>query len=117
MRRKVYVETSVVSYLTARPSRDLVVAAHQQVTAEWWSTQRSRFDLYVSELVLQEASGGDADAAARRLEEIKALRSLPINDDAVELARTLLVERVIHERAFYDALHVAIAADQGMDSC
>ena len=62
---KVYVETSVISYLTAKPSRDLIVAAHQQVTREWWS-HRTRFELFVSDAVLEEAKRGDKGAAARR---------------------------------------------------
>jgi hypothetical protein len=66
MSPKVYVETSVVSYLTSMPSRDVVVAAHQQITLEWWAT-RDRYDLFVSEAVLAEAGGGDAVAAQRRL--------------------------------------------------
>jgi hypothetical protein len=58
MNLKVYIETSIVSYLTARPSRDLIIAAHQQLTQEWWDTRRASFDLYVSQLVIQEASAG-----------------------------------------------------------
>jgi hypothetical protein len=67
---KVYVETSVVSYLTSLPSRDVVVAARQQITHAWWST-RARYDLYVSEAVLAEAGGGDASAAERRLSDLQ----------------------------------------------
>src|SRR5271154_875522 len=66
---KVYLETKIPSYLTARTSRDLVIAAHQELTAEWWSVHRNRFDLYISELVLDEAGSGDAETAARRLGE------------------------------------------------
>jgi hypothetical protein len=65
---RVYIETSVISYLTARPSRDILVAANQQVTQEWWQNRRLDFELYVSQLVEQEASSGDADAIAQRLE-------------------------------------------------
>lgn len=63
---KTYVETSVISYLTARPSRDHIAAAHQQLTRDWWS-KRARFDIYVSELVVQKASRGDAVTAADAL--------------------------------------------------
>ena len=69
---KVYIETSVVSYLTARPSRDLIVAANQQSTTDWWKERKSSFDVFISSLVEEEASGGDPDAAERRL---KALRN------------------------------------------
>jgi hypothetical protein len=67
MKPKVYLETSVISYLTAWLSRDLVKAAHQQITQEWWN-KRTRFDLYISQVVLQEASSGDPEAARLRLE-------------------------------------------------
>ncbi len=65
MKPKVYVETSIVSYLAARPSRDLIVAAHQQITHEWWDVRRAQYDLYVSQVVIREASAGDPSAAAR----------------------------------------------------
>ena len=67
MKPKVYIETSVVSYLTACPSRDLIIAANQQITQEWWQERRAVFDLYVSQMVVQEASAGDPTAAQERL--------------------------------------------------
>ena len=63
----VYLETSVISYLTARPSRDIVIAGHQQITHEWWENRRNVFDVYISEIVLREARGGDPQAAKERL--------------------------------------------------
>jgi hypothetical protein len=74
MRPKVYLETIVPSYLTAWTSRDLVMAAHQQITSEWWNNRRADFDLFVSQLVLQEAAVGDPDAATRRM---ALLRDIP----------------------------------------
>jgi hypothetical protein len=115
MRRKVYIETSVASYLTARPNRDLIVAAHQEITAEWWTTHRPRFDLYVSELVLLEASKGDPTAAISRLNRLAGIPSLPINDAVQELARSFVERRIVPEKVVEDALHVAVAAIQGMD--
>ena len=76
MKPRVYIETTVISYLTALPSRDLVLAAHQQLTSEWWQS-RERFDLFVSEAVLQEAAGGDSVAAARRTAASGGSRSWP----------------------------------------
>jgi hypothetical protein len=70
---KVYLETTIVSYLTARRSRDLVVAAHQEFTAEWWNEHRSRFSLFVSDLVVQKARHGDPEAADRRLTELRGI--------------------------------------------
>jgi len=115
MRRKVYIETSVASYLTARPSRDLIVAAHQEITAEWWTTHRPRFDLYVSELVLLESSKGDPTAAISRLKRLAGIPSLPIDDAVQELARSFVERRIVPEKVVEDALHVAVAAIQGMD--
>ena len=71
MKSKVYIETSVISYLTARPSRDLIVAANKQVTNDWWENRRPNFSLYVSPAVIQEASAGDEGAAKKRLTKLK----------------------------------------------
>jgi hypothetical protein len=65
MKPRIYLETTVISYLTARPSRDLIVAAQQQITQEWWHTRRTDFDLFASQLIAQESSADDTDAAAR----------------------------------------------------
>lgn len=73
-RRTVYTETSIVSYLTARPTADLIAAAWQKATADWWETQRDRFALYTSDVTMEEASRGNTAAAARRLD---ALSSIP----------------------------------------
>ena len=75
MKAKIYLETTIASYLVGRPSRDLLVAAHQEITRDWWETRRAEFDLYVSELVLQEVRAGDAQLASRRFE---ALAGVPI---------------------------------------
>ena len=112
---RVYLETTIVSYLCARPSRDLVVAAHQQITREWWATQRSRFDLYVSEIVLQEASDGDLEAASRRLEALSDINVLVLTDDASEIARSLVDRIALPEKVYVDALHIAVAVVSGMD--
>lgn len=76
----VYIETSFVSYLTARPSRDLVMAARQQTTREWWDVERAHFDLFTSELVIVEASAGDPVAAAERLDILNALPNLAVTE-------------------------------------
>ena len=114
MKPKVYIETSVVSYLTSAPSRDLVVAAHQQLTREWWQ-QRERFDLFVSEAVHQEAARGQHDAAARRTAILQGISSLSLDTAVIDLARQLLEANALPEAARGDAFHVAIAAVNGMD--
>ena len=115
MKLKVYLETSIISYLAARPSRDLVVAAHQQITAEWWDKSRARFDLYTSELVEQEVAAGDPGAAARRLEFLAGLPSLIVNEEALALAKQLVGSGAVPRQAGEDALHIALATVQRMD--
>ena len=111
----VYVETTIPSYLAARPSRDLVTAAHQQLTLEWWQTRRSAFELYISELVLQEAALGDPDVAQRRLDHLASIPSLAITPAAQTLARTFLEAGLVPSKAAADALHIAVAAAHGVD--
>jgi predicted nucleic acid-binding protein len=112
---RVYLETTVVSYLTAWFSRDLVVAARQQITRDWWTRRRSQFELYVSDLVWAEAAIGDADAARRRTEVLEPLPLLATTEEAVTLARAVAAALALPPRAAADALHVAIAACHGID--
>ena len=114
MRSKVYLETTIPSYLTAWPSRDLVKAAHQQITREWWQT-RTRFDLYISQVVLREAGGGDVEAARLRLEVVEGIPVLALSPEASALAQQLLQHGPLPAKAAVDALHIGIAAVNGMD--
>lgn len=115
MRASVYVETTIPSYLAARPSRDLVVAARQQVTWDWWRVAEQRFELYVSHFVLEEARRGDPEAAARRLELIEGLPVLPINDEIRRLAESYRQELRFPVGPGADLLHVAFAAWHEVD--
>lgn len=115
MKPRIYLETTVVSYLAARPTRDLVVAAHQQITCEWWETRRNQFELYVSQSVVREAGGGDAEAASLRLQVIAELPTLTATEEALKLAEALVARRALPPGAEEDALHVATAAIHGMD--
>ncbi|HXA19826.1 MAG TPA: type II toxin-antitoxin system VapC family toxin [Thermoanaerobaculia bacterium] len=112
---KTYVETSVISYLTARQSRDQIAAAHQQLTRDWWDGRRARFDIYVSELVVQEAGRGDAIAARARLEAISGYPVLRVNPVAQRLADSILRRAVLPSKASADALHISLAAVNGMN--
>jgi hypothetical protein len=114
-KQSVYIETTVVSYLTARPSRDLIVAAHQQVTEEWWDNTLPLLDPFVSPIVIEEASMGDEAAAKVRLEKIAGFPVLEITDEVGELAE-LYFERIpIPDKARGDAYHLAVATYHGMD--
>ncbi len=115
MPKSVYLETTIPSYLTARPSRDLVRAARQQVTREWWETRRQRYELFISELVLEEAARGDPEAAAARLRALEGLPLLEVSAEAVELAGQLVAAGVFPEEARPDALHVAVTAENRID--
>jgi predicted nucleic acid-binding protein len=115
MKTKVYIETSVVSYATARPSRDLIVAARQEITRERWSRILTDFDCFVSILVVQEASGGNPEAAADRLSAIADMPVLQIDEKAEQLAKLLIVDGPIPDQKPEDALHIAIAARDGIE--
>lgn len=111
----VYLETTAISYLTGRPSRNLRVVAHQEITVDWWTRRRVRFELYVSRLVIDEAAAGDAEAAARRLAMLNGMPRLELTESASMLAANLVTEAAIPREAIEDALHVAVAAAHGMD--
>jgi hypothetical protein len=115
MKPKVYLETTIISYLTARPSRDLIVAANQQMTQDWWQMRRPSFELFVSEAVVREVSGGDEVAARQRLENIEDIPLLTLTADAVLLAETLVRELPLPGKAITDAVHVAVTATNGID--
>ena len=112
---KIYIETSIVSYLTARPSNNLIAAAWQKETIDWWETQKDRFNLYISEVVIEEAGRGDTGAASRRLAALEGFEVLPLNKDGVALSKALIEEGGIPKKALDDALHVAIASVHGID--
>lgn len=111
----VYVETTVLSYLAARPSRDLVVAAHQRLTAEWWQTAPARFMLVASAVVTQEAAAGDPQVAGARLALLAGVPLLEVTPEALALAAGLLRAGHLPPKADFDALHLGVAAVGGAD--
>jgi predicted nucleic acid-binding protein len=115
MKQRVYLETTLVSYLTARPSRDLIVAAHQEVTRQWWERRREDFEVYVSQLVADEAGRGDQDAVNRRVAILHGVARLQVTAQAVALARELVEAHALPRESLEDALHIALAAANGMD--
>lgn len=114
-RPRVYVETSIVSYLTARPARDIVIAGRQQATRDWWETAPARFELVISQVVQEEAAVGDPEAARARLAALAPLTALAAPMEARELARRLVDAAAVPRRAARDATHVAIAAVHGVE--
>jgi predicted nucleic acid-binding protein len=113
-RKKVYLETSVISYLTARPSRDIVKLAKQELTREWWRTSRKHFELYVSPSVLDEITAGDAEAARQRMSAVADFPVLEVNAEIITLYEHLLSAQIVPNGAAADAFHIAIAAYHGM---
>jgi len=114
---RVYLETSFVSYLTAAPreSRDPIAAAHQQITIEWWSRRRADFELVVSQIVIDEIQLGEPLLAKNRLEVVASLPRLLVTDQATSLARDILSKELLPQKAFPDALHIAIATVHQID--
>jgi hypothetical protein len=115
MKPKVYLETSVISYLASWPSRDLIVAANQQLTQEWWQVRRQDFDLFISQLVIQEASAGDEGAAQRRLQVVADIPLLTLSEEVVSFAQRIVREGPMPQGAVEDTLHIAVATLNGMD--
>jgi hypothetical protein len=111
----VYIETTFVSYLVSRPSRDLLVAGHQQATRDWWDERRREFDCYVSQVVLGEAFAGDPDEAKRRMEMLADFPVLEITEETESLAEAIMNSGAIPLRAVRDAAHIAIATVSQMD--
>jgi hypothetical protein len=109
------VQTSVISYLTARPSRDVVKLAKQELTREWWNNSRSAYDLYVATPVRNEIKKGDKDAAQRRMEIMAGIPELLVTDEAIALARRIIAENILPAKAHLDVLHISVAAVNGMD--
>jgi predicted nucleic acid-binding protein len=115
VKNRVYIETSIVSYLTARPSRDLIVAARQQVTRDWWEKQRRIYVCFVSEFVLPEAGRGDPGASRSRLSALANLPLLRVEEGAIELADGLVAAGLLPEIAATDALHLSMATVHEMN--
>jgi hypothetical protein len=115
MKPTVYLETTIPSLLTAWPSRDLIVAADQQVTRQWLETRRRHFELFVSDFVLDEAGQGDSNAAAQRLQVLEECGVLQATDAVEALTTGLLDAGLIPRKAAADAAHIAVAAVHGMD--
>jgi hypothetical protein len=113
--KSVYIETSIPSYLTARPSRDVRAAAWQEITVLWWDHARWHYDLYTSEIVVAESAEGDAMAAERRLAILRDIPELPVDKEVEVLAAKLVDAGGFPATAAVDALHVAVAAVHSVD--
>lgn len=115
LKYKVYIETSVISYLTARPSNDLRAMANQNATVEWWESQSSQYDLVISEFVIAEASLGHPEAAKHRLDAVRDVMELQVTEEVRILGKELIRRGALPEKAEIDAYHVAVAAVNGIE--
>ena len=109
MKKRLYIETTVVSYLTAKPSRDIMVAGHQEATRELWPELSAKYETYISALVFEEARKGDPDQAQMRIEAIEPFSMLDIDDEARTLAQKIIAKKGIPAEYPEDALHIAVA--------
>lgn len=114
MKPKLYIETSIINYLTARPSRDVVINANQQLAQEWWET-RGNFDLFISQIVIDEAGKGDAEFAQKRLELVRYIPLIDFNDEAKDLAKEILRQNILPPKAALDVFHIAATAVHKMN--
>ena len=112
---KLYLENSFVGYLTAERSRDIITAARQELSQQWWDERRFGYDLYISEFVTSEASAGDSEAAAERLEVLSGIPEIELTETAANFAEALVQGGPLPEKAALDALHIAAAVSGGMD--
>jgi len=115
MSTSVYIESSIISYLTARPSRDIVIAARQAITLDWWQNQRLKYEVYISTLVEEEIAAGDPDAAALRMQAVASISSVAISYEARALTEKLIMAKAIPLKCVEDAMHIAIAATQNTE--
>jgi predicted nucleic acid-binding protein len=115
MSETVYIETSILGYLTARSTKDLILAANIEITRDWWESRRNAFILYTSEAVLDEVAQGDTEIAAQRLEILRDFPLLALNQAVQDLAAQFLARSSLPPKARVDAIHIAVATIHGMD--
>ncbi len=115
MAKRVYIETTIPSYLAARPSRDLLQTARQQLTYTWWNNMRQNYELCISEIVLDEVASGDADAAQRRLPFLQNLPLLDLTEAVSDVAKAIMGSGLLPKEAARDAVHIAVTSVHGID--
>lgn len=113
--KTVYIETTIFSYLTARLSSDLIVVGHQKITELWWEERRQSFECFISQIVVNEISRGDVQAAQRRMEKVSGISLLKVKQEAEDLSTRLVKEGALPSKAAIDALHISIAAIHQID--
>jgi predicted nucleic acid-binding protein len=115
MKESIYIETSVVSYYVSKPSRDIIVLAHQQITSGWWPKAVKRFDVYISEVVVEEAAAGNKESAEQRLNKLKDFPCLELTEKVEKTAQIYMEKLSIPKKALRDAAHLAVASVHNID--
>ncbi|OGG52219.1 MAG: hypothetical protein A3F84_03930 [Candidatus Handelsmanbacteria bacterium RIFCSPLOWO2_12_FULL_64_10] len=115
MKKRIYIETTIPSYLAALPSRDLLQAARQQITHDWWNNERQKYDLCISVIVLDEVAAGDADAVQRRMPFLKDLPLLDLTEPVNRVAKAIMDSGLLPRRAMRDAVHIAVSSVHSVD--
>ena len=115
MSERVYIETSVIGYLTARSTKNLIVAGNIETTRDWWQNRRNYFVLYISQVVFDEVAKGDAEIALKRLEILNELPLVELNQAVRNLATQFLLRSNLPAKASDDAVHIAAATVHGLD--
>ena len=115
MSETVYIETSIIGYLTARPNNNSLLMASLEITQEWWNTRREQFALYISQVVLEEVARGDAEIASKRMDILRDFPLLEVNQSVQSLATLFLEKTNLPVKASDDALHIAVATFYGLD--
>ncbi len=115
MKPTVYIETSVISYYTAKPSRDIIILAHQEITREWWKDKIRHYTPYVSSVVIDEITEGNQIESKKRIKEVQKFKSLEVTNSVIELAKIYLKETSLPEKARIDSYHLALSTFHGVD--
>lgn len=115
MTETVYIETSVIGYLTARSTKNLIIAANMEITRDWWQNYRDNFDLYISQVVLDEVARGDDEIATKRLKIVRDFPLLEVTESVDELASEFMTKSNLPPKASDDAIHIAVATIHGLD--
>jgi len=114
-KQKVYIETTIVSYLTGKPSRNLIIAAKQEITRSWWENEKENYELFVSEFVMKEAVLGDISASDLRMQKLQNIPLIVTEDKVLELGKAILEAGLIPQTYSDDAMHISVASVNGID--
>ncbi|MBF0410422.1 MAG: type II toxin-antitoxin system VapC family toxin [Candidatus Riflebacteria bacterium] len=116
MKKRIYLETSFISYLVSeKQTRDMVIEANKQITREWWIKRKNDFELFISEFVIQEAKKGDSNASNKRILLLETLPILAATEEVLQLSEKFLRSKIIPKKAAQDSVHISISTIHGMD--